>query len=75
MAVKVKKFRVRAGDEVYFPGDVITDLGAEEEARLVKEGYCDPVVNAHKETSKRKVKDEKPEDNSSDDGPNTGLSL
>jgi hypothetical protein len=50
VAVKVIKFRVRAGGKTYFPGDLVPGLDPAVEAELIKDGFCEAVFIAVKET-------------------------
>ena len=76
MAILVKKYRVRHNGKTFFPGQVITGLSEEEEARLLTnageslEKYVPPEkVSVESRTAKSETRDEKVATESENDTP------
>lgn len=81
MPVVVKKFRVRAREKTYFPGEIIFNLTKEEEKELVNAGYCEYVKESRSTKTDKKTKVNENEKKSKEqqepeeDGPNTSHPL
>lgn len=90
MAVKVKRYRVRAGDKIYVPGDIILTLTKKEEQELIENGCCEsmfiyeqfiPNLSEEKEEADQEIKnadadaDEDSEDVPTDAESNEGETL
>lgn len=87
MTITVKRFRVRTGESVYYPGDKITELDEKNESKLVDQGHCEFVGDAPLPVDPPSSQDgqDPPDDDKTPvvdgqdppdgDGPNTSISI
>ncbi|MGG1442098.1 hypothetical protein ABE354_08565 [Brevibacillus laterosporus] len=57
MPVKVIRYQVNTGENVYLPGDIVSNLEQETEQQLVEDGFCALVENLDAETEQPLVED------------------
>lgn len=53
MAVKVIKFRVRVGEDIHYPGAILSDFSEQDEEDLIREGICEKVPVIESKGSKQ----------------------